>query len=61
MLNLTVPPWNTEFCQIIWYLSNYGTMQFFLPSLRHLVVSDVIGKALSGKCFVITKHRINQA
>ena len=47
MLNLTVPPWNTEFCQIIWYLNNYGTMQFFLPSLRHLVVSDVIGKALS--------------
>ena len=62
MMNLTVPPWNVEFCQIIRYLNNYGIMQFFLPSLGPLAVSDhATGKALSGKCLVITKHRINKA
>ena len=56
MLNFIVPPWNVEFCQIIWYLNNYSVMQFFLPSFDPLLVlNHVIDKVLGGKCLIITK------
>ena len=56
MLNFIVPPWNVQFCQIIWYLNNYSISQSFLPSFDPLLVlNHVTDKVLGEKCLIITK------